>query len=67
MQWTTVKRRLPESSQQIRSFIVNTAEGVGVAKYHSESGFCDPILIGGANYYGLEVTHWMPMPPPPVK
>ncbi|GGD16520.1 DUF551 domain-containing protein [Franconibacter pulveris 1160] len=67
MQWTPVKHRLPDVSEHILSYIVNTTEGVGVAKYNPRSGFCDPILIGGLNYYGLEVTHWMPMPPPPIQ
>ncbi|WP_110877025.1 DUF551 domain-containing protein [Franconibacter helveticus] len=66
MQWISVKQSLPEASERILSFIVNTTEGVGIARYTPEGGFCDPILIGGFSHYGLSVTHWMPMPSPPA-
>ncbi|WP_073859908.1 DUF551 domain-containing protein [Franconibacter pulveris] len=66
MQWIPVKQSLPETSERILSFIVSTAEGVGVARYTPEGGFCDPVLIAGLSHYGLSVTHWMSMPPPPM-
>lgn len=33
MQWISVKQSLPETSERILSFIVNTTEGGGIARY----------------------------------
>lgn len=52
-QWISVRDRLPEMGQTILSF--NKFSGVEL-DYFDKNGFSLP-----------DVTHWMPLPPPPSK
>ncbi|WP_425559548.1 DUF551 domain-containing protein [Kosakonia radicincitans] len=65
MLWTSVKFKKPETTKMTSWFIVNTVKGVGVTTYSPLDGFSTIVFIDNTEHHGLEVTHWMPLPPPP--
>ncbi|MDQ2573055.1 DUF551 domain-containing protein [Klebsiella pneumoniae] len=65
MQWTSVKFKLPQPTKQVSWYIVNTDKGVGFAEFNPLTGFGNIVIIDNSQYFNLEITHWMPLPPPP--
>lgn len=65
MQWVSIKSGLPQTTKQISWYIVNTSKGVGVTEYNPTTGFSNVVIVDNAQYSGIEITHWMALPPPP--
>jgi hypothetical protein len=59
MNWISVRTQQPDTHG---SFIVNTENGVGIAKYNRGMGFHEIILTGNVQYSSQTVSHWMPFP-----
>ncbi|MDE9467376.1 DUF551 domain-containing protein [Xenorhabdus bovienii] len=67
MDWISVNDRLPKAVRQFERFIVSTDKGIGMGVYDGLNGFSHIIVNGGTQYSDYTVTHWMPLPEPPVK
>ena len=64
MEWISVKDRLPEEQQYIIFYINDNGlflEDRIATGIYEDGQFCDD---HGFNW-GLETTHWMPLPKPP--
>ena len=60
MKWISVKDRLPEVSREYIVWTVGAEEPmVGLAGFESDTNKWDIL------FHGIEVTHWMPLPPAP--
>ncbi|WP_426576725.1 DUF551 domain-containing protein [Xenorhabdus stockiae] len=67
MEWISVNDRLPKTVRQFERFIISTDKGIGIGVYDSLNGFSHIIVNGETQYSNYIVTHWMPLPEPPVK
>ncbi|MDE1495697.1 DUF551 domain-containing protein [Xenorhabdus bovienii] len=67
MDWISVDDRLPKTVGQFEMFIVSTDKGIGTGVYDSWDGFSRITISGNTQHSGYTVTHWMPLPKPPVK
>lgn len=65
MQWNSVKNGLPKTTKQTSWYIVNTSKGVGLVEFNPIDGFSNQVFIDNSQHYGLDITHWMGLPPPP--
>ena len=65
MHWTSVKFGLPQTAKQVSWYIVNTSKGVGFAEFSLFTGFRGNVIIDNTQHFGIEITHWMPLPQPP--
>ena len=65
MQWTSVKFKLPQTTKQVSWYIVNTNKGVGFTEFNPLTGFSNVVIIDNSQHFGIDITHWMPLPPPP--
>ncbi|ELY2768774.1 hypothetical protein [Cronobacter dublinensis] len=65
MKWTSVKAGLPQTDKPTSWYIVNTSKGVGFAEFNSLNGFGGTVIIDNSQHFGIDITHWMALPPPP--
>ena len=63
--WISTKDRLPEDGERV--LIYTKYEDIIVAKYYSLRGVWRSPEDVEEEYTNNEVTHWMPLPKPPVK
>lgn len=73
MNWVSVNERLPEDGQGVLVYLavdgIFTRKGLEIGHYDtSEPHFSGGWWVGDGIWLDNEnlVTHWMPLPPPPV-
>lgn len=74
MKWISVKEKLPEPNQSVLIFEKGCGLAVsatyepqnGLFRQWSENCNCHVGDGEGPGFYQQRVTHWMPLPPPPV-
>jgi hypothetical protein len=62
-EWIPVSERLPEDDENVLVFDPK-CYGTHIAWCHKDS--TGEIVWASQVYYGLEPTHWMPLPAPPA-
>ena len=73
MEWISVKDRLPDKDMdvvylgEVWRYGVKTYDSSGVCHFYKETagGWFDTTPQDG-DHQSTEVTHWMPLPPPPT-
>jgi hypothetical protein len=74
MEWISVNDRLPEKGQQVNVYGTFTNEvsgarkspSIGVVNWDNEKySECNDYYYYEMGY--LNITHWMPLPPPPTE
>jgi hypothetical protein len=63
MEWISVKDRLPEDG---KDYLVTDGDACMVAVYKNGIKKWD-FFVYDHCWYSEDVTHWMPLPPPPNK
>lgn len=61
--WVSVEDRLPENNDNVLVFANKTGEQIDVAFYDDES----KEWAGLNSYWITKITHWQPLPQPPIK
>ena len=62
IEWISVKDRLPAFNEDIL-FVAPKPNGVRVGRFYRAS---HKFISTGAKFSKCDVTHWMPLPKPPV-
>ncbi|MBU4682733.1 DUF551 domain-containing protein [Cedecea davisae] len=63
MSWISIDDELPKTAELV---LISTQYGVGVAHYNPLNGW-GPLIVNFFHQHGdTSVTHWMPLPEPPV-
>ncbi|WP_419149887.1 DUF551 domain-containing protein [Pantoea agglomerans] len=62
MKWISTEDMLPDPSQILPLYVVNTANGIGFADYDGAFGFSNVIIGTEVQSPTLAVTHWIELP-----